>query len=125
MFRIENEHCTNVRLARATSEKPLPFSRVHHHEEASEPAESGRDEESGGQSQATAQGQDSESREQKRQKPRTLREVGLAMMAAHATDYQRKRTTGGNSDRVEEDFEEDEDEVDEDEDADDDEVLRD
>ncbi|QIX02528.1 hypothetical protein AMS68_008045 [Peltaster fructicola] len=114
IFRVENEHCTNVRRARASRDVPLPYpvspstESVDKSPEAQEARRQGirlDHEESAPSAQSTASGADPE--QGTAQTPsslrrrgtfaadspvmRTLRRVGSTIASAHAQDYERKR----------------------------------
>ena len=131
VFRIENEHCANVRLARATARKPLPFipvdDDVAKRPSAARPsppsspppphAEAGAAAPPSAAAAAAAGGRRPEL-ESRKSAHNTLSRVGSAVTAAHASDYERKRPKAGSGDRIREDDEAEDDDDDDDEDDD-------
>ncbi|PTU25318.1 hypothetical protein P175DRAFT_0490367 [Aspergillus ochraceoroseus IBT 24754] len=94
IFRVENEHCTNVLLFRASRDVPLPYevSSAHAHNEQPLETVHAQDQQTalpisppGDVEQATPPTPSGSLR------PRALSRVGTMMAAAHAQDFQRRR----------------------------------
>lgn len=72
IFRVENEHCTNMVRHRATKRIELPYP---------EPAE------------AQVDGETDAAVEEESPVARALKKVGSTVLAAHSQDYERRRPT--------------------------------
>ena len=132
MIRIENEHCTNVRLARATINPSMPFTQEERrgsgvdvipeggilHTDSREESEDRQDEGRSTGAERLRQGvRRVQSHQQKQESPaaQTFRRVGHIMASAHAMDYERKRPPSDGADEDDEDDEDDYHEADDDE----------
>ena len=117
MIRIENEHCTNVRLARATIRPPMPYEFDRNGKRLDVVPQGGIIEEDGDEGRVgedrseerRANGSEGRTPVQPSPAQQTLKRVGQVMAAAHAFDYERKRPQKeGQSAEEEEDDDDDE-----------------
>ena len=85
LFRVENEHCTNVGRYRASRDVPLPYEVLKFDGQSDTSIRTRLD--------SVAPGQQAHTTAVERQTPvaQTLRKVGSTMVNAHAQDYERKR----------------------------------
>ena len=101
LFRVENEHMTNVGMFRASRDIPLPY---HLHSPEESPTAEARGEEE-------SQSQVLEAQTGQSPKPMsTPRRMGAALQTAHAHDFERKKPREMSSDEEDDDDDDDDDE---------------
>lgn len=138
MIRIENEHCTNVRLARATINPSMPFNRQEQrqqqhrgsgvdvvpeggilHTDSREGSQEREDEErrgSGAERLREGVRKVQSHQQQQKESPaaQTFKRVGHIIASAHAFDYERKKPPSGQGSAGADEDEDDDDDDDED-----------
>lgn len=136
MIRIENEHCTNVRLARATFNPSMPFDQdttqqhrasgvdvlpegdILHTDsraESQDRQEEGRSTGAEMPRDGVRKVQSQQQRQKESPAAQTFKRVGHIMAAAHAYDYERKKPPASDgSDGADDDDDDDDDEEEDD-----------
>ncbi|KAL4913925.1 EXS family-domain-containing protein [Aspergillus aurantiobrunneus] len=98
IFRVENEHCTNVLLFRASRDVPLPYAVVSADGQVEQPPEQPRPQEPEAAVSISPAGDLEQARPSTPAtpvRPRALSRVGTMLASAHAQDFQRKRHPEG------------------------------
>ncbi|KAL4875978.1 EXS family-domain-containing protein [Aspergillus karnatakaensis] len=91
IFRVENEHCTNVLLFRASRDVPLPYAVSSTDGSADPPPEQPSYQDAQAALHISPSGDVEQATPSTPGRPRTLTRVGTMLASAHAQDFQRKK----------------------------------
>lgn len=94
IFRVENEHCTNVLLFRASRDVPLPYEVPSTGGQAEQPSEQPQAQDAQAAVSPSPAGDVEQATPSTPGRPRALSRVGTMLASAHAQDFQRKRQPG-------------------------------